>query len=214
MTATAMPRTAAPSLPLVAVVCRNISERKARQEALQRSEEQFRTMFERSADAMTLFDPATGRFVASNRASNLALGGAADARIEGASPAAIAPELQPDGRRSEDAIGDIIAQVLKHGSHRYEWALRRLEGTETLLENVTTAGLEPGLSLGGFTSQAAAQQQLNALSQRGVRTAKLVQERAEVSGQVLRLPQVDDTLRPRLDELKTALSGKPLRACR
>jgi hypothetical protein len=81
-------------------------------------------------------------------------------------------------------------------------------------ENVTTAGLEPGLSLGGFASQAAAQQQLNALSQRGVRTARLVQERAEVSGQLLRLPQVDDTLRPRLEELKTALSGKPLRACR
>jgi hypothetical protein len=35
-----------------------------------------------------------------------------------------------------------------------------------------------------------------------------------VSGQLLRLPQVDDTLRPRLEELKTALSGKPLRACR
>lgn len=81
-------------------------------------------------------------------------------------------------------------------------------------ENVTTAGLEPGLSLGGFASQAAAQQQLNTLSQRGVRTAKLVQERAEVSGQMLRLLQVDDTVRPRLDDLKAALSGKPLRTCR
>ncbi len=125
--------------PLVAVVCRDISERNARQEALQRREEQFRTMFERSADAMTLFDPETGLFVASNRASNLALGGATDAHIEGTSPASIAPEFQPDGRRSEEAIRDVIAQVLKNGSHRYEWALRRLDGAETRLENVTTA---------------------------------------------------------------------------
>jgi hypothetical protein len=28
------------------------------------------------------------------------------------------------------------------------------------------------------------------------------------------VPAVDDTLRPKLDELKTALAGKPLRACK
>jgi hypothetical protein len=81
-------------------------------------------------------------------------------------------------------------------------------------ENVTTPGLEPGLSLGGFASQAAAQVQLNTLAQSGVRTARVVQERAEVTGQMLRLPQVDDALRPRLDELKAALGNKPLRSCR
>lgn len=125
--------------PLIAATCRDISQFKAHQDALRRSEEQFRTMFERSADAMTLFDPETGLFVASNRASNVALGGAPDARVEGSSPTAIAPEFQPDGRRSEEAIRDLVKRVLQHGSHRYEWALRRLDGTETVLENVTTA---------------------------------------------------------------------------
>lgn len=73
--------------------------------------------------------------------------------------------------------------------------------------------LEPGLSLGGFPSEAAANQQLAALSERGVRTAHVVQERPEQRGQRLVLPTVDDSLRPRLDELKAPLGARPLRAC-
>ena len=82
------------------------------------------------------------------------------------------------------------------------------------VEPLTNAELEPGLSLGGYPTEAAAKQQFEAVSQKGVRTAKVVQERAESRGQSLKLPAVDDALRPRLDDLKTILNGKPLRACR
>ena len=81
-------------------------------------------------------------------------------------------------------------------------------------ENLGNPTLEPGLSLGGYPSEAEANRQLEALAQRGVRTAKVVQERPEQKGQRLLLPAVDDALRPRLDDLKTALAGKPLRPCR
>jgi hypothetical protein len=74
--------------------------------------------------------------------------------------------------------------------------------------------LEPGLSLGAYPSEAAAISQLNALAERGVRTARVVQERPEQRGQRLLLPTVDDNLRPRLDELRFALASKPLRPCR
>jgi len=74
--------------------------------------------------------------------------------------------------------------------------------------------LEPGLSLGGFKTEAEANEQLNQLSQKGVRTARVVVERPEVRGQQLKIPTIDEALRPRIDELKTALAGKPLRACR
>jgi hypothetical protein len=74
--------------------------------------------------------------------------------------------------------------------------------------------LEPGLALGRFTSEAAAQQLLQELAGRGVRTARVVQEKPEQRGQRLLLPAVDDDLRPRLDELKTALGPKTLRPCR
>lgn len=74
--------------------------------------------------------------------------------------------------------------------------------------------LEPGLSLGGFTTQDAANEALAALSRRGVRTARVVQERAEVRGSLLKIPAADEALRARLDEVKPVLAGKPLRSCK
>lgn len=74
--------------------------------------------------------------------------------------------------------------------------------------------LEPGLSLGSFSSEGAAVMQLDALADRGVRTARVVQERPEQRGQRLVLPAVDDALRPRLQEFTNVLSTKPLRPCR
>jgi hypothetical protein len=81
-------------------------------------------------------------------------------------------------------------------------------------EALANPELEPGLSLGGFTSEAAANQQLQALAERGVHTARVLQERPEQRGQRLVLPAVDDSLRSRLDELKAPLASRPLRPCR
>ncbi|MDB5874125.1 MAG: hypothetical protein JWQ07_3567 [Ramlibacter sp.] len=81
-------------------------------------------------------------------------------------------------------------------------------------ETLSNASLEPGLSLGGYTTEAEATQQLEGLGRRGVHTAKVVRERDEVRGQLLKLPAVDEALRPRLDDLKAALNGKNLRPCR
>jgi hypothetical protein len=75
------------------------------------------------------------------------------------------------------------------------------------------ASLEPGILLGRFDSEAAANKSLGDLAQRGVRTAKVVVERPEQHGLQLRLPAVDAAQKAQLDGLKTALAGKPLRAC-
>lgn len=83
-----------------------------------------------------------------------------------------------------------------------------------VFEPLSNAALEPGLSLGGYASEADAKRRMDALAERGVRTAKVVQERAEARGQRLTLAAVDDALRARLDELRPALNGKPLRPCR
>ncbi len=81
-------------------------------------------------------------------------------------------------------------------------------------EPLSNPELEPGLSLGGFASEAAAQSALDALTVRGVRTARVVQERPEQRGQRLLLPAVDDMLRARLDELRGPLGNRGLRSCR
>jgi hypothetical protein len=81
-------------------------------------------------------------------------------------------------------------------------------------EPVSNPELEPGLSLGGYATQAEANQMLDRLVARGVHTAKVLQERPDTKGQKLTLPAVDDGLRARLDDLRTRLGGKALRPCR
>ncbi len=81
-------------------------------------------------------------------------------------------------------------------------------------EPLANADLEPGLSLGGHPTQQAADQQLDKLLARGVRTARVVQERPEARGHRLVLPALTDALRPKLEELRPLLDGKTLRPCR
>ena len=81
-------------------------------------------------------------------------------------------------------------------------------------EPLTNPTLGLGLSLGGYETQAAATAALDALARRGVRTARVVQERAEVSGMLLQLPVVDDALQARLEGLKPVMAGKAWNPCR
>jgi hypothetical protein len=81
-------------------------------------------------------------------------------------------------------------------------------------EPLNNPSLEIGLSLGGYPTEAAAKQQMEALAPKGVHTAKVVQERAESKGQLLKFPAVDEALRPKLDDIKGALGTKTLKACR
>lgn len=73
--------------------------------------------------------------------------------------------------------------------------------------------LDPGLSLGRFTSEEAATRELTTILRQGVRGARVVQERAENTLYTLRLPQVTPAQHPQLERLKPALAGKPLRLC-
>jgi hypothetical protein len=81
------------------------------------------------------------------------------------------------------------------------------------LEVLADPALEPGLSLGVFQSKKDAEAALAAFSKRGVRTAKVVQERGQGNSWQLKFASVDDAWRARLEELKPLLAGKPLRAC-
>ena len=88
-----------------------------------------------------------------------------------------------------------------------------LEKMKLKLQPLDNAELQLGLSLGRFETQAQAQAEFNALQKRGVRTARVVQERAEVRQSQLRIPAADEAMKPKLEELKTALADKSLRSC-
>jgi hypothetical protein len=81
------------------------------------------------------------------------------------------------------------------------------------VDEVQTPALAMGLSLGAFDTKVKAEEALTVLSKRGIRTAKVVQERAQSTATELRLPAVTAALRKRLDELAPQLAGKALRRC-
>lgn len=89
-----------------------------------------------------------------------------------------------------------------------------LEKMKLKLQALDNAELQLGLSLGRFETQAQAQAELNALQKRGVRTARVVQERAELKQSQLRIPVADEAMKPKLEELKPALGDRTLRSCR
>lgn len=88
-----------------------------------------------------------------------------------------------------------------------------LAGIQLDTEAVASAALMPGLSLGAYPSQAQATAALQALSRRGVRTARVVQERAAEQGARLRLLAVNEALEVLLPELRAVLPPGALESC-
>jgi PAS domain S-box-containing protein len=125
--------------PVFVLVSRDITERKEAEAALLMSETRFRSLFERSADAMALFDPGTGRFIETNEAFAQRIGAPSREVLRNAAPREIWPERQPDGRLSVEKAGEMAKLALNQGSHRFEWLSRRFDGSELPLDIVMTA---------------------------------------------------------------------------
>lgn len=113
----------------------------------------FPALFKNSADAMALIDPESGVFVACNDASAKAIHAPHAGALLGRRPADLTDEFLPDGRRSAEAVEEIMAKVLREGSHRFEWCMRRLDGTRTWSEVVATAVTLDGKTLISTTSR-------------------------------------------------------------
>src|SRR6266478_3866891 len=98
----------------------------------------FQLLFERSADAIWLFDPQAGVFVDCNSAAVELMRAGTKEKLLGARPEDLSPLLQPDGTPSREKSAQIVALVEKHGGHRFEWVGRRFDGHEVPLEVLST----------------------------------------------------------------------------
>ncbi|HSY19370.1 MAG TPA: PAS domain S-box protein [Candidatus Acidoferrales bacterium] len=107
----------------------------------------FQLLFERSADAILLVDPQTGRFVDCNQATVELMRADSKERFLNMRPEDFSPPLQPDGTPSGQKTAEIIALVEKNGGHRFEWVGRRLDGTEFPMEVLVTSIRMDGRSL-------------------------------------------------------------------
>lgn len=123
----------------------------------------------------------------------------------------------PAGAWVLDAVVTPARWIVYMGKYPSAEALARkraeLASLNLKFEPLTNPALQLGLSLGRFDTQAGANAALVALNRRGVRTAQVALEHAEVRGTQLRLPAADDALRVKLEALKPVLAGKAWSPC-
>jgi PAS domain S-box-containing protein len=124
---------------VIVFLSRDVSERREAEGALLESEARFRSFFERSADAMSLFDPQTLQNIEANEAAARLVGAPSRDALRDDSPVKRWPERQPDGRLSIEKVREMIELALSQGSHRFEWWSRRYDGSELPLDIVMTA---------------------------------------------------------------------------
>lgn len=107
------------------------------------SDAKFRELFEKSRDAFLIIE--NGIFTDYNQASLDMLGYKDKQGLLGKHPAALSPELQPDGRPSLEKAKEMMDLALKNGNHRFEWEHVRANGEHFPLEiSLTTITNRPG----------------------------------------------------------------------
>ncbi|RQW79994.1 MAG: PAS domain S-box protein [Methanothrix sp.] len=114
-----------------------VEERTLAEGRLRESEEKFRLLFERSADAMHLLDD--GKFVDCNSAALEMMGFSSKEELLGRHPSSVSPKLQPCGRESQEMADDLMKIAFEKGTNRFEWIHVRSSGQEFPAEVTLTA---------------------------------------------------------------------------
>jgi PAS domain S-box-containing protein len=126
----------------------SVSERKwdertsATESLLKQIDPVFESLFQRSADAIWLFelcDPPSLVLVDCNQAAVELVGAENKEQVLKMRPEDLSPALQADGTPSAQRVAETIALVQKQKTHRLEWMMRRLDGKEVPIEVSTTA---------------------------------------------------------------------------
>ncbi len=152
----------------------------------------FESLFERSADAIWLFelsDPRSLKLVDCNQAAVELFGAGTKQQLLRMRPADLSPPCQPDGSDSAARTAEIVAIVQREGRHRFEWLMRRLDGRDIPIEVSATA-----VTIGGRTVH--------------VVISRDISERKKAEGELLELTQA---LERRVSERTGELSASEAR---
>jgi PAS domain S-box-containing protein len=109
------------------------------------AQERFRVLFEHSSDAHLLFDE--NGIIDCNNATITMLRYRDKNQILSLHPARLSPELQPDGRRSDEKCIEMDRLAHEKGYHRFEWQHRRMDGTDFPVEVTLTPVMLSGKSV-------------------------------------------------------------------
>jgi len=108
---------------------RNITERKQTEELLKENENKYRTLFESSADAISIIDLNTYKFSDCNSAAVKLHGTGTRENFLGLTPAQLSPEFQPNGKLSHKLSTEYIQEAFKQGGKMFEWTHCKADGT-------------------------------------------------------------------------------------
>jgi PAS domain S-box-containing protein len=112
-------------------VTRDITEKKMAEEALRRSEEKYKALFESAGDAimLTRIGDAGPQFIDANKKA-LDLFMITKEEMYKLDPVALSPDKQADGRSSGEAILENIGKAMKGETVVIEWIHRKKDGTD------------------------------------------------------------------------------------
>ena len=112
-------------LATLRLVVTDITERKRAEEALARSEQKFRALFDSTNDAVLLLDQKG--FFDCNQATLQIMGCSSREEFCTKHPADLSPPQQPGGLDSRPLAEARIAAAMATGSQRFEWVHRRVD---------------------------------------------------------------------------------------
>ncbi|HMS26626.1 MAG TPA: hypothetical protein PKC80_04555 [Burkholderiaceae bacterium] len=98
-------------------------------------------------------------------------------------------------------------------SNMFELKKAELKKMQLPFTPINQGPMALGISLGRYPSQADANQSLNALNKRGIRTAKVVQDVNPDKTYQLVFPAIGSELIPKINALTLTVAGKPLQSC-
>jgi PAS domain S-box-containing protein len=99
----------------------------------------FESFFERTSDAVWLFDPQVGVFLDCNQAAVDIIGAKSKEELLQAKPEDLSPLYQPCGMTSRDRSAEVVELIEKHKCYRFEWIMRHRDGHDVPIEVSCTA---------------------------------------------------------------------------
>ncbi len=122
-------------------IFRDYTHHKEDEDKITLSEQKFRTLYEKSADAIFLMDGVA--FIDCNPISEIMFGGTREEILK-RKPYELSPELQEDGSNSKQKSMEKISLVLKGTQQTFEWKHQKLNGEtfdcEVSLTKIELAG--------------------------------------------------------------------------
>ena len=118
----------------------DITEHKQMEDALQRSETKFRTLYDSASDAVMLLSEK--RFFDCNKATMVLFGCATLEEFCAYHPAELSPQKQPCGTDSMTLANRHIATAIKNGNCQFEWVHKRIDTGKTFITEVLLSSME------------------------------------------------------------------------